>query len=97
MKLSKKETKKQISNLNPNWSIKGKFIHREFLFENFIQAFSFMTSVGFESEKMSHHPNWENVYNSVKISLNTHNEDGLTSKDFDLAKKIDVLFQPFSQ
>ncbi|CAI8217885.1 MAG: Putative pterin-4-alpha-carbinolamine dehydratase [Formosa sp. Hel1_33_131] len=97
MKLSEEDIKKQFSNLNPKWSIKESFIHREFLFKNFTQAFSFMTSVAFEAEKSNHHPNWENVYNSVKVSLSTHDQDGLTSKDFDLAKKMDSLFHLFSQ
>jgi 4a-hydroxytetrahydrobiopterin dehydratase len=48
-----------------------------------------MTSVAFVAERSGHHPNWKNVYKKVNIALNTHDADGLTDKDFQLAKEID--------
>lgn len=92
-KLNQQEIQTRMSNIDSTWVLKGKFIHREFLFKDFIEAFSFMTSVAFIAEKSDHHPNWNNVYNNVKISLNTHDADGLTDKDFDLAKKIDEILK----
>jgi pterin-4a-carbinolamine dehydratase len=62
-------------------------------FEEFIAAFSFMTSVAIIAEKAGHHPNWKNVYNKVNIVLNTHDAGGLTNKDFQLAKAIDQLLK----
>ena len=50
-----------------------------------------MTRIAFEAEKMNHHPNWSNVYNSLSISLSTHDAGGVTDKDFELAKIIDHL------
>jgi len=91
-KLTKIEATEKLSYLNEKWILKGKFIHREFVFENFIEAFSFMTTIALIAEKANHHPNWKNVYNIVTISLNTHDVDGLTEKDFDLATKIDVVY-----
>ncbi len=50
-----------------------------------------MTRIAFEAEKLGHHPDWSNVYNSLNISLSTHDAGGVTDKDFELAKVIDEL------
>jgi 4a-hydroxytetrahydrobiopterin dehydratase len=50
-----------------------------------------MTQVAFEAEKLNHHPEWKNVYNSVSITLNTHDAGGITELDFKLADKINKL------
>ncbi len=92
-KLNEQEIQTRMSRIDSAWILKGKFIHREFLFKNFIEAFSFMTSVALVAEKSDHHPNWKNVYNKVNIALNTHDADGLTDNDFDLAKKIDKILK----
>lgn len=75
-----------------NWSFADGSIKREFRFRNFVEAFSFMTSVGLESEKANHHPDWSNSYNKVSISLTTHSAGGITKNDFDLAARIDTIF-----
>jgi 4a-hydroxytetrahydrobiopterin dehydratase len=51
-----------------------------------------MTAVALEAEKMDHHPEWSNVYNSVTINLSTHDANGITRLDFDLALLIDKVF-----
>lgn len=73
------------------WKHEGDSIEKEFEFDDFKTAFAFMTHVAFEAEALTHHPNWENVYNTVKISLNTHEVNGITQKDFDLAEKIEAI------
>lgn len=75
----------------PKWQFKEGMLQRDFQFDNFIDAFSFMTKVAIWAEKMNHHPNWQNVYNKVHIRLNTHDADGITQKDFELARKIEEL------
>lgn len=92
-KLSKQEIEGKMGLIDQAWILKGKFIHREILFKNFVEAFSFMTSVALIAEKNGHHPNWINVYNKVNISLNTHDADGITNKDFELAKAIDQILK----
>ncbi len=92
-KLNDDEIFEKLKSLHDGWILKGVFICHEFQFENFIDAFSFMTSVALEAEKADHHPNWENVYNKVKISLSSHDVGGLTNRDFKLAAKIDKFFQ----
>jgi len=93
IKLNEKEIQDRMKDIDSVWLLNGKFIHREILFKDFIQAFSFMTSVAIIAEKSNHHPNWKNVYNKVDIDLNTHDADGLTDKDFRLAREIDQILK----
>jgi 4a-hydroxytetrahydrobiopterin dehydratase len=92
-KLNEQEIKNSMKEIDGSWVLKGKFIHREIIFKNFVKAFSFMTSVAIIAEKSDHHPNWKNTYNKVTIALNTHDADGLTDKDFQLAKAIDQILK----
>jgi 4a-hydroxytetrahydrobiopterin dehydratase len=75
----------------PDWSREGDAIVREFRFDDFVQAFAFMTSVALLAERANHHPEWSNVYSRVRILLTTHDAGGLTRKDFELAAEIDRL------
>jgi len=94
--LKEQEIQERMNEIDPSWVLKGKFILREILFKDFEQAFSFMTLVAVEAEKASHHPNWKNTYNKVNIALNTHDSDGLTDKDFQLAKGIDKILKNYT-
>ncbi len=87
----KNEIDELISTRFKAWSSDGSQLSRTFIFKNFVNAFSFMTAVAIEAEKLDHHPEWSNVYNRVTIKLNTHDAGGITSLDFDLAQKIDKL------
>ena len=60
-------------------------------FTDFAEAFGFMARVAILAEKADHHPEWFNVYNRVEILLTTHDADGLSQRDIDLALKIDVI------
>jgi 4a-hydroxytetrahydrobiopterin dehydratase len=73
------------------WSINDGKLFRELIFANFIEAFSFMTSVAIISEKQNHHPEWFNVYNKVSVHLSTHDAGGITQKDFTLASSINKI------
>lgn len=78
------------------WTENNHQLYHKFQFGNFREAFSFMTSVAFEAEKMDHHPLWANVYNKVEIWLSTHDAgDIVTEKDKQLAEKIDVIASNF--
>ena len=76
---------------NPSWITNNKMLKKEFKFDNFIDAFGFMSKVALISEKMDHHPNLQNTYNKVKIELTTHDRGGITSNDLSLAEAIDKL------
>ncbi len=69
----------------------GKSISRTFTFTDFSEAFAFMTRVALLAEKADHHPDWSNSYNTVEISLTSHDAGGLTKRDAKLAKAIDGL------
>ncbi|QCK13440.1 4a-hydroxytetrahydrobiopterin dehydratase [Mangrovivirga cuniculi] len=74
------------------WKEQDNKLTRTFEFDDFVQAFGFMSSVALEAEKRQHHPNWSNVYNKVTIELTTHDEGNvITDKDRDLAEAIDKL------
>ena len=66
-------------------------IARSFRFRDFGEAFAFMTRVAVEAEKADHHPDWSNVWNRVDILLSTHSAGGVTARDIDLARRIDLL------
>ncbi|KAB5484519.1 MULTISPECIES: 4a-hydroxytetrahydrobiopterin dehydratase [Flagellimonas] len=73
------------------WSYKNGSITKSFKFKDFKEAFSAMTRIAFECEAQNHHPDWENVYNTLNISLNTHDAGGVTQKDIVLAKSIENI------
>jgi 4a-hydroxytetrahydrobiopterin dehydratase len=74
------------------WEEKDNSLFRKFEFRNFSEAFAFMTRVALEAEKMDHHPDWSNAYNTVEIRLSTHSAGNIvTDKDRKLSKKIDGL------
>lgn len=76
------------------WTRKKNKLYRKLEFKNFSEAFAFMTRVAIEAEKMNHHPEWKNVYNTVEIWLSTHDAgDVVTEKDEKLARKIDALLK----
>jgi 4a-hydroxytetrahydrobiopterin dehydratase len=90
-KLSGSEIESAISNLGA-WAIKDSKLHRSFKFENFIEAFTFMTEIALQAEKMDHHPEWFNVYNTVKIDLMTHDVNGISDHDLKLADLINSIY-----
>lgn len=74
------------------WIEEDNKLKRTFEFNNFIEAFGFMTRVALVAEKMNHHPNWSNVYNKVTIELCTHDQGNIvTERDQKLAAAIDKL------
>ncbi|CAF0820019.1 unnamed protein product [Rotaria sordida] len=64
-------------------------LSKTFLFKNFNQAFGFMTRVALLAEKLDHHPEWFNVYNKVQVTLTTHDLNGLSTHDAQMAKFMD--------
>lgn len=92
-KLNQNQIKEKLSNLD-GWVLDNDAITKSYKFKNFKEAFSKMTEIAFECEAQNHHPNWENVYNSLTIRLNTHDVNGITQNDFDLATKIEKIINP---
>ena len=89
-KLMDAELERGLAEL-PQWSLVDGKLHRELSFADFNEAFGFMTRVALHAEAMNHHPEWFNVWATVKIDLRTHDADGITELDLRLARVIDGL------
>jgi 4a-hydroxytetrahydrobiopterin dehydratase len=89
-KLADAEVTQRLAAL-PGWTLKEGKLHRELTFPDFTQAFAFMTDVAREADALDHHPEWFNVYNRVVIDLATHDAAGITTLDFDLARRAEEL------
>lgn len=83
------ELKRAVAELS-GWSIAadGLSIGRTFEFRNFSEAFAFMTRSALAAEKMDHHPDWSNVYKTVRVTLSTHDRGGVTELDIELARRM---------
>jgi 4a-hydroxytetrahydrobiopterin dehydratase len=75
----------------PKWSLAEGKLHRELKFADFNEAWGFMSRVALVAEQMNHHPEWFNVWSTVRIDLRTHDCDGISQRDIDLAKHIDAI------
>ncbi|WP_343486693.1 4a-hydroxytetrahydrobiopterin dehydratase [Allomuricauda sp. d1] len=89
-KLSDTAIQEKLRDLN-GWSFENETIQKKYTFKDFKEAFSVMTRIAFECEALNHHPDWSNVYNSLTVRLNTHDANGITEKDFNLAEKIEAI------
>lgn len=89
-----KYTEEKISAALQNlkdWYFIDNAIEKKFQFRDFVTALGFIVKVGLIAEKKNHHPELYNVYNKLTIRLATHDADGVTNKDFELAKAIDEI------
>ncbi|MEA3122381.1 MAG: 4a-hydroxytetrahydrobiopterin dehydratase [Paraburkholderia sp.] len=89
-KLTSEERSREIAQLHGWEAVTGRdAIHRQFRFDDFNEAFGFMTRVAIKAQEMNHHPEWFNVYRTVDITLSTHEAGGITERDIALAHFID--------
>ena len=89
-KLTPEERATQLNQLQGWQIVEGRdAIKRQFQFADFNEAFGFMTRVAIKAQEMDHHPEWFNVYSKVEITLSTHEADGVTERDIELARFID--------
>ena len=90
--LSDNQISDALSDL-PDWTHENDKLSREFSFDNFRDAMAFINRIAFEAEEQVHHPEIFNVYNTVQISLSTHDAGGkVTEKDVTLANTIESLY-----
>ncbi len=89
-KLSPEAVETRLRKLT-GWELRDDKLHREFRFDDFVQAFGFMSAAALVAEKMNHHPEWSNVWNRVTVDLVTHDAGGITELDFELASAMSGL------
>ena len=93
MKLTERELAPLLAQL-PAWRTspeRGGTISREFVFHDFAQAIGFICQVAVVAERRDHHPEWSNVYNRVHVTLTTHDVEGLSGKDIELARFMEQV------
>ena len=91
-KLTAAEKKKAMGRLSGWKKVNGReAIKKTFIFADFNAAFAWMSRVAMQAEKMDHHPEWFNVYNSVNVTLSTHDSGGVTQLDINMAKQMNLL------
>jgi len=90
VKLSDNEIEDGLKELN-GWTILNGKLHKEIKFDDFDEAWKFMTIAVVEIQKMNHHPEWFNVYNKLVIDLMTHDVGGISENDINLAKFLDKI------
>lgn len=72
------------------WSVVDGKLHKEYVFKDFVEAFAFMTAGALCAERKNHHPEWFNVYRTVRVDLSTHDAGGITTWDIELASDFDT-------
>jgi 4a-hydroxytetrahydrobiopterin dehydratase len=92
--LSEDKISQILSNQLSDWTFEDDKIHRQYKFNDFTEAVAFIIKIAFAAEKQVHHPELFNVYNSVNISLCTHDAgDKVTEKDIKLAEAIEEIYK----
>ena len=89
-KLSNEQISSEIKKLE-GWQVVNEKLRKEFIFDDFNQAFGFMTRAAMHIEKLNHHPEWFNVYNKLTVELTTHDVGGITQNDIKLASILNSL------
>jgi 4a-hydroxytetrahydrobiopterin dehydratase len=89
-RLSDEQIKTELSRLK-GWNVVNGKLHKDYTFDDFVDAFGFMCKAAIHIEKMNHHPEWFNVYNKISVDLVTHDAGGITQNDISLAKTLDLL------
>ena len=79
----------------PGWSVSGEKLHRNYAFGDFVRAWGFMSSAALVIQQMDHHPEWSNVYDRVTVELVTHDLKGISTRDVELAGKLEALAGPW--
>jgi 4a-hydroxytetrahydrobiopterin dehydratase len=75
----------------PEWSLHEGRLRRTYQFRDFVEAFAFMTAAALRIQELDHHPEWFNVYNTVRVDLVTHDAEGVTARDVELAARLEEL------
>jgi 4a-hydroxytetrahydrobiopterin dehydratase len=95
-KLTHEEIKLALSRL-PAWQAVDGKLHRQYRFRDFVEAWGFMSSAALVVQQMNHHPEWSNVYHTVRVDLVTHDVGGISRRDVELATRLEELAARFGK
>jgi 4a-hydroxytetrahydrobiopterin dehydratase len=93
-RLSDDDVRAALAGDLPGWSFDGDAIHKEFVFKGFLSAIAFIDRLAPKADEARHHPDLENHYNRVLVTLSTHDEGGVTDRDIALARAIEAVAEP---
>lgn len=79
----------------PGWTVAGEKLHRNYAFGDFVRAWGFMSAAALVIQQLDHHPEWSNVYDRVAVDLVTHDLKGISTRDAELAGKLEQLAAPW--
>lgn len=94
--LTSEQSKKLLKNLSSKWSMSDKYLKCIYNFKDFNIAIEFINQLASKCNEMNHHPKWINTYDTIEIELYTHDENGLTMKDFELSNYMDKIYEKLS-
>ena len=89
-RLSPENIDRELESL-PDWELRDGRLERTYEFRDFVEAFAFMTAAALRVQEMNHHPEWSNVYGTVRVGLVTHDAGGVTARDIELARRMEAL------
>jgi 4a-hydroxytetrahydrobiopterin dehydratase len=88
-RLSDQEIEEALESCD-GWRRDGEAIVKAFDRGDFAGSVDFVNAIAPGAEEMNHHPDLEISWSKVTVTITTHSEGGLTSSDFELARKIDA-------
>jgi 4a-hydroxytetrahydrobiopterin dehydratase len=89
-RLNPEEVRLALSQLG-GWTLADGKLHREYRFKDFVEAWSFMSAASLVIQQLDHHPEWFNVFHTVRVDLTTHDVGGVSRRDVELAKRLEAL------
>lgn len=89
-RLNTEQIDRELESL-PGWNHANGRLERVYQFRDFVEAFAFMTAAALRVQEMDHHPEWSNVYGTVRVGLVTHDAGGVTARDVELARKLEAI------
>ena len=92
-KLTEEEARERVAGLN-GWKLKEDKIKKYYKFADFAGALAFVNKVGEIAERMDHHPDIKLGWGYARVKTTTHDRDGLTDFDIELARQVDAIAGP---
>jgi 4a-hydroxytetrahydrobiopterin dehydratase len=93
-RLEKSEIERRLGAL-PGWELKDDAIGKLYRFREFMGGIKFLNRVAAMAEAADHHPDVKINYTRITFSCSTHDQGGVTEKDFKLASQIEDAYKAY--